>query len=74
MSNKVVRFVDYISMPAAQSLFTDARQLLEDLHGVQTITPQLNISIQATHSGYLLNGRVYPGTGVRDGAGSWLSN
>lgn len=60
-------------MPSTQTLFTDARQLLEDLQISSSTTPQLHITIRATHSGYLLNGRVYPGSGVRDGAGSWLS-
>jgi len=67
-----LRLRDYMSMPDPSTLFTDAPDMLQD----QQLAKQgsgLRVTIKATHSGYLLNGRVYPGKGVKNGTGTWLS-
>ena len=35
-------------------------------------TPKLRVKIDATHSGFLVNNRVYPGAKVKDSAGTWV--
>lgn len=65
-------FTDYISMPETNKYFSDAQNLLQDFQS-SNVDSALRVTIRATHSGYLLNGRVYPGMAVRDGASSWLS-
>lgn len=65
-------FKDYISMPETDKYFSDAQNLLQDFQS-SSVDSALRVTIRATHSGYLLNGRVYPGMAVRDGASSWLS-
>lgn len=70
--SKLFWFKDYISVPT-DNVFTDASQLLEDINVGGAFNPHLRVTIRATHSGYLLNNRVYPGKGVRDGAPSWVS-
>lgn len=72
MSNSDFLFKDYINMPETTKYFSDAQNLLQDFQNSST-EHALRVTIRATHSGYLLNGRVYPGTAVRDGASSWLS-
>lgn len=70
--NREVRFTDLFGMPERSDIYTDANNILEDLYS-STNAPSLRVTIKATHSGYLLNNRVYPGSGVKAGASSWVS-
>jgi len=67
-----VRFTDLFGMPERSSMYSDANNLLEDLYS-SISAPSFRVTIKATHSGYLLNNRVYPGSGVKAGASSWVS-
>ena len=70
--NREVRFTDLFGMPERSDIYTDANNILEDLYS-STNAPSLRVTIKATHSGYLHNNRVYPGSGVKAGASSWVS-
>ena len=70
--SRQVRFTDLFGMPGRSNIFSDAANLLEDFYGSNN-SPAFRVAIRATHAGYLLNNRVYPGKGVRAGAPSWVS-
>ena len=70
--NREVRFTDLFGMPERSNMYSDANNLLEDLYS-SINSPSFRVTIKATHSGYLLNNRVYPGSGVKAGAASWVS-
>jgi hypothetical protein len=70
--NRQIRFTDLFGMPDRSNVFSDAANLLEDLYGSSN-SPTFRVAIRATHAGYLLNNRVYPGKGVKAGAPTWVS-
>ena len=70
--SRQVRFTDLFGMPERSNIFSDAANLLEDFYGSNN-SPAFRVTIRATHAGYLLNNRVYPGKGVKAGAPSWVS-
>ena len=70
--DREVRFTDLFCMPERSNIFSDANNLLEDFY-IADNSPNFRVTIRATHAGYLLNNRVYPGRGVRAGASSWVS-
>ena len=70
--SRQVRFTDLFGMPERSNIFSDAANLLEDFYGSNN-SPAFRVAIRATHAGYLLNNRVYPGKGVKAGAPSWVS-
>ena len=70
--SRQVRFTDLFGMPERSNIFSDAANLLEDFYGSNN-SPAFRVTIRATHAGYLLNNRVYPGKGVKAGASSWVS-
>lgn len=68
---KQVKFNDsvIISQPiASDSLKTDAQTIL-----ARDKNPRLKVQIDATHSGVIINNRVYPGRYVKDGYLSFFS-
>jgi len=70
--SRQVRFTDLFGMPERSNIFSDAADLLDDFYGSNNV-PAFRVAIRATHAGYLLNNRVYPGKGVKAGAPSWVS-
>src|SRR3990167_1281149 len=55
-------------------VYSDAIGLVDNIFGsIHSNKYVLRPVIRATHSGYLLNERVYPGTHMQDSVGSWVS-
>jgi len=67
---KNINFKDHIviEQPVSSSLRTDAATMLD-----RDKKPSLKVQIDATHSGVIINNRVYPGKFVRDGHRSFFS-
>jgi hypothetical protein len=58
-----------IDQPANKSILKDAKKLIESSEGAA----KLSVQLDATHSGLLTNGRVYPSKHVRDGYKTYYS-
>ena len=64
---------DFVTFNEKPRIFSDALNLLED--SAIGATPGMGVvaDIRATHSGYLLNRRVYPGTNMKRSVDTWCS-
>jgi len=69
--SKELYLVDYLTYQKPR-IYTDALNLLQDLYS-QPSSYNLSTYIRATHSGYLLNGRVYPGLHMKNATTDWYS-
>lgn len=64
------RFRDNLKLNKPQ-IFKDTLNLFEDIQSIGKPIA-LNVTIRATHSGYLLNNRVYPGVAMKKSASTWV--
>jgi hypothetical protein len=70
---KILRLRDYINLDKPV-IYKDSEELLSDIFTSHNPAHyRLKVNIRATHSGYLLNGRVYPGVHMKDSVGTWFS-
>lgn len=67
---KILRFQDNLSLGKTKVL-TDSQSLIGDLNS-SSKKYRLVAKIRATHSGYLLNNRVYPGAFMKDATETWV--
>jgi len=67
-------FKDQLKLTDRPKLFSDTPNLVEDIFsaGGNANRVALRTRIRATHSGYLLNSRVYPGVFMERSVGSWI--
>lgn len=72
--SRIFTFNDQVKL-ARPKIYTDAQELVNDIFSVGGNPGRvaLRTRIRATHSGYLLNQRVYPGVFVERSAPSWVS-
>ena len=68
--SKKFEIIDSLSIKQ-KTIVADAESLLNDMHDSGK-TPTLSIQIDATHSGRLTNGRVYPGRYMKKSARGFL--
>lgn len=68
--SKIFEIVDSLSIKQ-KNILADADSLLNDMRDSGK-TPTLSVQIDATHSGRLTNGRVYPGRYMKDSAEKFL--
>lgn len=66
---KKIRYIDNLTLPKA-SILKDSSEYMSDL-SKQSKKYSLLADIRATHSGYLLNGRVYMGKFMKAATDSW---
>jgi hypothetical protein len=76
MTDRALTFRDQIKLSEKPVLFSDSLNLLEDIFSGENSSKDrvvLRARIRATHSGYLLNSRVYPGVFMERSTGTWTS-
>ena len=67
---KELIFRDQIKLSQPR-IYKDSQNLVSDIFSNKSSKVGLKIAIRATHSGYLLNSRVYPGVFMEQSVGSW---
>lgn len=74
MSKKNLIFRDTLKL-ITPKLYADTANVVGDIFAVQSNNGRVGLRtvIRATHSGYLLNSRVYPGVFMEKSASSWVS-
>ncbi len=73
MANRHLTFQD-ISTIQGVTYLKDAQDFVHDIVKDQSRRVSLTLESNATYSGYLLNGRTYPGTHMRDATPTWTSH
>ena len=75
MTKRSLIFQDQVTLAEKPTLFSDTLNLVDDIFGAGGGQNRvaLRTRIRATHSGYLLNSRVYPGVFMEQSVGSWVT-
>lgn len=69
--SKIIKFTDSAELKEFPVLKSDSQSFIHDLlkEGRKV---SLIVDVNATYSGYLLNGRTYPGTAVKAASNTWV--